>query len=235
MQLHTKCLVHDQAISIWSTCLYPTLMLLGSIHIWRQIFFGFFWPNQILCYISLCSKIRCSFTYLSTYLNIWCHMWMLPYQTGFCSNGENVWLNSLSGRTQNQGRSWFLSSNNHKLRFLFTILGIHIFKLFLNWSREFRQAISQYNQRYLISRSWADFFCYCVYQISKIKLFFAKITESLNWNFCPTFWKWSSLPFWNLLTTFHTFWGVFFLGFLRKSKYIEHSFNKYIQNSFIIF
>ena len=30
MQLHTKCLVHDQAISIWSTCLYPTLMLLSN-------------------------------------------------------------------------------------------------------------------------------------------------------------------------------------------------------------
>ena len=163
-------------------------------------------------------------------------LWKAPYQTGFCSNGENVWLNSLSGRTQNQGRSWFLSSNNHKLRFLFTILQIHIFKFFLNWSREFCQAISQYNLRYLISRSWADFFCYCVYQISKIRLLFAKITESLNWNFCPTFWKWSSsLPFWNLLTTFHTFLGVFFSGFLRKSKYIEHSFNKYIQNSFVIF
>ena len=40
---------------------------LGSIHIWRRMFFGYFWPtypNQILYYISLFSKIRCSLTYL---------------------------------------------------------------------------------------------------------------------------------------------------------------------------
>ena len=31
-----------------------------------------------LYYISLFSKIRCSLIYLSTYLKIWRHMWMLP-------------------------------------------------------------------------------------------------------------------------------------------------------------
>ena len=36
------------------------------------------YPNQILYYISLSSKIRCSLTYVPTYLKIWCHMWMLP-------------------------------------------------------------------------------------------------------------------------------------------------------------
>ena len=54
---------------------------IGSIHLWRQMFLGHFWPtypNQILYYISLCSKIRCSLTYLPTYLKIWRHMWMLP-------------------------------------------------------------------------------------------------------------------------------------------------------------
>ena len=37
---------------------------IGRIHIWRQMFFGYFWPtcpNQI---ISLCRKIRCSLIYL---------------------------------------------------------------------------------------------------------------------------------------------------------------------------
>ena len=42
---------------------------LGSIHIWRQMFFGHFWPtypHQILYYISLFSKIRWGLTYLPT-------------------------------------------------------------------------------------------------------------------------------------------------------------------------
>ena len=50
---------------------------LGSIHIWRQMFLGIsdlpIYPNQILYYISLCSKIRCSLTYLpknlTSYMN----------------------------------------------------------------------------------------------------------------------------------------------------------------------
>ena len=52
-----------------------SLIILGSIHIWRQMFFWYFWsmylvptyPNQILYYISLYSKIRCSLTYLPTW------------------------------------------------------------------------------------------------------------------------------------------------------------------------
>ena len=46
---------------------------LGSIHIWRQIFWVYFWPtylpkypDQILYHISLFSKIRYSLTYLPT-------------------------------------------------------------------------------------------------------------------------------------------------------------------------
>ena len=35
-------------------------------------------PNQIRYYIILFSKIRCSLTYIPTYLKIWRHMWMLP-------------------------------------------------------------------------------------------------------------------------------------------------------------
>ena len=39
----------------------------GSIHIWRQMFFWYFWPNQMVYYyISLFGKIRCSLTYLPT-------------------------------------------------------------------------------------------------------------------------------------------------------------------------
>ena len=37
-------------------------------------------PNQILYYISLFSKIRWSLIYLPTYLKIWRHIWMLPYE-----------------------------------------------------------------------------------------------------------------------------------------------------------
>ena len=50
------------------------------------MFFGHFWPtypNQILYYISLFTKIRWSLTYLSTYLKIWRHMWMLPNRTTY--------------------------------------------------------------------------------------------------------------------------------------------------------
>ena len=53
----------------------------GSIHIWRQMFWGYFWPtyhNQILYYISLFRNIRFSLTYLPKYLKIWHHIWMLP-------------------------------------------------------------------------------------------------------------------------------------------------------------
>ena len=65
------------------------IFLFWSIHVWRQMILGHFWPthtylhtypDQILCYISLFSKIKYSLTHLSpTYLEICCHMWMLPY------------------------------------------------------------------------------------------------------------------------------------------------------------
>ena len=48
--------------------LHKELLFKGNIHIRRQIFLGIFdlpaYPNQILYYISLCSKIRCSLAYL---------------------------------------------------------------------------------------------------------------------------------------------------------------------------
>ena len=49
-------------------------LALGSIHTWRQIFFfGIFdlriYPYQILYYIRLCSRIRCSLTYLPTQIS----------------------------------------------------------------------------------------------------------------------------------------------------------------------
>jgi hypothetical protein len=71
-------------------CGWSQFFAQGSIHIWRQIFFGHFdqptYPNQVLYYtVSLFSKIRLSLTYLllptylsSKYLKIWRHMWMLP-------------------------------------------------------------------------------------------------------------------------------------------------------------
>ena len=73
-----------------------------------RCFFGIFdlstYPNQIstgpfkyyvsmfLAFLSLFSKIRCSLTYLSTYLKIWRHMWMLPCQKWFSGIDENIGL-----------------------------------------------------------------------------------------------------------------------------------------------
>ena len=57
----------------------------GSIHIWRQMFFGHFWPtylpyNQMVYFIDLFSKIRCSLTYLPTQksdLICECSLWQI--------------------------------------------------------------------------------------------------------------------------------------------------------------
>ena len=73
-----------------------------KIHVWdnshmtSDVFGAFLihlptYPNQILYYISLFSKIRCSLTYLLTYLKIWCHMWTLTFSQSYV-----MWFHSFS-------------------------------------------------------------------------------------------------------------------------------------------
>ena len=49
-----------------------------SDDLWAFLTYLLTYPNQILYYISLFSKIRFSITYLPTYLEIGHHMWTLP-------------------------------------------------------------------------------------------------------------------------------------------------------------
>ena len=60
-----------------------SFLLREHSHMTSDVFWVFLiylstYPNQILYYMSLFSKIICSLTYLLTYLKIWRHMWMFP-------------------------------------------------------------------------------------------------------------------------------------------------------------
>ena len=77
-KIRTHFFVQKQWSFDWNTLATEAFVNPIRIHIWHQMFFlGIFdlptYPNQMLYYIHLFSKIRCSLTYLK----IWRHMWIL--------------------------------------------------------------------------------------------------------------------------------------------------------------
>ena len=114
---------------------------------------GHFWPtypNKVFYYTSLCSLIRCSLTYLLTYLKIWHHMWMLPYSSLFLWVKSNIFnIDSLPFGTiftyyQNtwghtckfEQLFWTLSNSFfHYLLFNFNFQVLFCYQVILVWTR----------------------------------------------------------------------------------------------------